>query len=214
MAELRTHRDTHTSLPHVLYNSEYLHSTASSNQLPFPLPHQSITRQNLTRVSQWLLCEHRTQERFPALRWPRGGWLSAHSAKAWLGPTSSGRAPLPRAPGRWLGPAVGRAGSGGAGSRLERGPGAGSELQLYYGFHQSGGQVTARFRCVGQSRTGVCCKPAKTGKVISLVTATNWNHDVRGAGTAALLINDRTASAEQTNPTSHSHALCRPYHSR
>lgn len=46
-------------------------------------------------------------------------------------------------------------------------------VQPYYGFHQSGRQVTARFTCVGQSRLRVCCKPARTGKVIGLVTATN-----------------------------------------
>lgn len=102
--------------------------------------------------------------------------------------------------------AVGRAGSSGAGAGWSAAAGAGSELQLYYGSHQSGRQVTAWLRCVEQSRPRVCW-PAKTGKVISLVTATNWNHDVRGAGMAAVLITARVASAQQTNPTSQSHAL-------
>lgn len=48
----------------------------------------------------------------------------------------------------------------------------------------------------GQSKPRVCCKVAKTWKVISPVTATNWNHDVSRGGTTALLINDRLASAE------------------
>lgn len=59
---------------------------------------------------------------------------------------------------------------------------AGSELQLYYVFYQSESQVTAWFRWVGQSKPRGCRKPAKTRKVISPVTATNWNHDVSGGG--------------------------------
>lgn len=208
-----THTDTHFPAPCPL-NTGVFTFNSNQQQQPAAFPTApSITRQSLTRVFQWPLCEHRTQERFPAL-WsscPRYRRLSEHSDKAWLCNTSSHPVSLPSA----LGKAI-RAGGGKGWEQGCREPPALAVTcsSRYYGFHQSGGQVTARFRCVGQSRPRVSWKPAKTGKVIGLVTATNWNHDVRGAETAALLINDRVASAEQTNPTSQSHALCRPHRSR
>lgn len=197
------HTHTYTHFPALCpLNTGVFTFNSKQQQQPAAFPTApSITRQSLTRVFQWLLCEHWTQKRFPALgsSCPRYRWLSGHSDKAWLCITSSHSASLPNSHGKAI-RARGRKG-------WDQGCREPAELQLYYGLHQSGGQVTAWFRCVGQSRPRVCRKPAKTGKVISLVTATNWNHDVRGAGTGALLINDRVAPAEQTNPTSQSRSL-------
>lgn len=183
MAELCTHRDTRFPAPCPL-NTGVFTFNSKQQQQPAAFPTApSITRQSLTRVFQWLLCQHRNKEPSPAICCPCYGWLSAHSDKAWLCTTSSHSASVPSPTGgrfgRWEGQGAGV-------------PGLNCELtvecsSIYYGFHQWGRQVTARFTCVGQRRPRVCCKPAKTGKVISPVTATNWNHDVRGAGPAALI---------------------------
>lgn len=152
MAELCTHTytqiETRNSLSHALCNTGVFTFHGKQQQQPAAFPTApSITRQSLTRVFQWLLCEHRSQERFPALCCPRW-WLSVHTDKARPRTSSPQRAPDP------TGGDSGRAGSGGAGAGWAAAVGAGSELQLYYGLHQSGGRVTAWFGCVGQTDPG------------------------------------------------------------
>lgn len=107
MAELCTHTDTHFPAPCPLNTGVFTFNSKQQQQsAAFPTA-PSITRQSLTRIFQWLLCEDRTQVLFPALCCPGYRWRSVHSDKAWLCATSptQPRSPVPtgRRFGRWEG---------------------------------------------------------------------------------------------------------------
>lgn len=98
------HTHTYTHFPALCpLNTGVFTFNSKQQQQPAAFPTApSITRQSLTRVFQWLLCEHWTQKRFPALAssCPRYRWLSGHSDKAWLCITSSHSASLPNSHGK------------------------------------------------------------------------------------------------------------------
>lgn len=103
MAELCTHRDTRFPAPCPL-NTGVFTFNSKQQQQPAAFPTApSITRQSLTRIFQWLLCQHRNKEPSPAICCPCYGWLSAHSDKAWLCTTSSHSASVPSPTGRRFG---------------------------------------------------------------------------------------------------------------